>query len=133
MINETVTVSDFVTAHKISMDSVAVNDRPDGLMNEKMNHWKCTLKMGKKRMTLYFSQGYGIQHDPTTEDVLNCLLADANGMDYQVGFEDWCRDYGYDTDSRTAEKTYKAIVHQSKRLGQFLGDKLQEALNTERM
>jgi hypothetical protein len=129
---ETVTVSDFTEKYKVTMDSEEVSSRPDGLMGDSARHYKCVLKMGQKRMTLYFSCGSACS-EPTAYEVLNCLLADANGMDYVVGFEDWCRDYGYDTDSRTAEKTYKAIVHQSKRLGQFLGDKLNEALNTERL
>ena len=95
-------------------------------------HYKCTLKMGPKRMTVYFSVGSAVG-DISTEDVLNCLLADANGFDYLSGFEGWATQYGYETDSREAEKIYKAVVHQSKRLGTFLGDLLDEALNTERL
>lgn len=42
---------------------------------------------------------------PTLYDVLTCL------QKYDVGtFENFCDDYGYDNDSRTAEKTYKAVV-----------------------
>ena len=41
---------------------------------------------------------------PTPYDVLACLTK------YEVGtFEDFCGDFGYDTDSRTAKKTYKAV------------------------
>ncbi len=43
--------------------------------------------------------------NPTLYDVLACL------QKYDVGtFEDFCSCYGYDNDSRTAEKTYKAVV-----------------------
>jgi hypothetical protein len=133
MIDETVTVSEFVKNHKIKLDVEGVDTRPDGLMGDSAYHFKCTLKMAAKRMTVYFSHGRAIVGDPTTEDVLNCLLADCNGFDYITGFEDWCSNYGYDSDSRTAEKIYKAVVHQSKRLGQFLGSLLNEALNTERL
>ncbi len=42
---------------------------------------------------------------PTLYDVLACL------QKYEVGtFEDFCSDFGYDLDSRTAKKTYKAVV-----------------------
>lgn len=42
---------------------------------------------------------------PTAYDVLTCL------QKYGVGtFEDFCSEFGYDEDSRTAEKTYKAVV-----------------------
>ncbi len=42
---------------------------------------------------------------PTSYDILSCLTK------YNPGtFENFCGDYGYDTDSRKAEKTYKAVV-----------------------
>lgn len=42
---------------------------------------------------------------PTLYDVLACL------QKYDVGtFEDFCSEFGYDTDSRSAKKTYKAVV-----------------------
>lgn len=42
---------------------------------------------------------------PTLYDVLTCL------QKYDVGtFDDFCGEFGYDTDSRSAKKTYKAVV-----------------------
>lgn len=42
---------------------------------------------------------------PTLYDVLSCL------QKYDVGtFEDFCGEFGYDTDSRSAKKTYKAVM-----------------------
>lgn len=42
---------------------------------------------------------------PTLYDVLTCL------QKYDVGtFENFCDDFGYDTDTRTAKKIYKAVV-----------------------
>lgn len=41
---------------------------------------------------------------PSLYNVLTCL------QKYEVGtFEDFCSDFGYDTDSRRAKKTYKAV------------------------
>jgi len=41
---------------------------------------------------------------PTNYDILACLTK------YPVDiFEDFCREYGYDTDSRKAKKTFKAV------------------------
>jgi len=43
--------------------------------------------------------------EPALYSVLACL------QKYDVGsFEDFCSDFGYDEDSRTAEKTYKAVL-----------------------
>ena len=48
---------------------------------------------------------------PNEYDVLTCL------QKYDVGtFENFCNDFGYDTDSRTAEKTYKAVCDEYKQL-----------------
>ena len=48
---------------------------------------------------------------PTNYSILACL------QKYEVGtFEDFCGDFGYDTDSRTAEKTYNAVCEEYKNL-----------------
>jgi hypothetical protein len=45
--------------------------------------------------------------EPTAYDVL------ASVEKYDIGtFEDFCNEFGYDTDSRNAEKTYKAVKEQ---------------------
>lgn len=47
--------------------------------------------------------------EPTTYDVLTCL------QKHDVGtFEDFCDEFGYDTDSRKAEKTYQAVCEEYK-------------------
>lgn len=42
---------------------------------------------------------------PSAYNILCCLTTDNPGT-----FEDFCSDYGYDTDSRKAELSYKAVV-----------------------
>ncbi len=58
---------------------------------------------------------------PTLYDVLTCL------QKYEVGtFENFCDDFGYDTDSRTAKKTYKAVVKEyDKMCSLFSNDELE--------
>ena len=47
--------------------------------------------------------------EPSMYDVLACITK------YEPGtFEDFCYDYGYDTDSRKAEKTYNAVCKEYK-------------------
>lgn len=46
---------------------------------------------------------------PTAADVLHSLLLESAVLD-SGGFESWACEYGYDTDSRKAEATYKACV-----------------------
>lgn len=45
---------------------------------------------------------------PKIADVLHCLLVDATAIDYS--FEDWCGEFGYDTDSRKAFQMYETCV-----------------------
>ena len=59
--------------------------------------------------------------EPTLYDVLACL------QKYEVGtFEDFCSEFGYDNDSRTAKKTYKAVVKEyDKMCSLFSNDELE--------
>jgi hypothetical protein len=65
--------------------------------------------------------GPGKPKPPDAPDVLSCLCSDATSAD-RVTFEDWCSDFGYDTDSRKAEKTYLACVDTNAKLHRFLGE-----------
>lgn len=59
---------------------------------------------------------------PTAYDILACL--DTYGGD---SFEDFCANYGYDEDSRTAEKTYHAVQEQQNNLRKlFTHDELEK-------
>ena len=70
--------------------------------------YEITLKKGDREYKFKFGTSIrdtekGIK--PTAYNVLSCL------QKYDVGsFEDFCGDFGYDEDSRKAEKTYKAVV-----------------------
>lgn len=46
---------------------------------------------------------------PEAESVLYSIITDSDVLNY-ARFEDWASDFGYDTDSREAEKTYKACL-----------------------
>lgn len=46
---------------------------------------------------------------PDFADVLYCLVWDASAIDFP-GFEEWAREYGFDTDSRKAEQIYRACL-----------------------
>lgn len=54
---------------------------------------------------------------PTAYDVLTCLTKTDPGT-----FEEFCSEFGYDTDSRKAEKTYKACVKEYFGVHRLFGD-----------
>jgi hypothetical protein len=57
-----------------------------------------------------YSSGKGRQRIlPKLADVLSCLVTDADAINYS-SFEDWASSFGYDTDSRKAEKIYQECL-----------------------
>ena len=60
---------------------------------------------------------------PNEYNVLACL------QKYDIGtFEDFCDEFGYDTDSKTAEKTYNAVCDEYKQLCAIFSDDEMEQL-----
>ncbi len=137
------TIADFISTNRITMTCKRTDSNPsmEPTSRGSMDHWKCTLQRPRNRqevdtgkgiavvfsghlsMTLTFSMGYGHHGaEPDVASVLDCIASDAAGVANAQSFEDWCGDYGYDADSRKAEKTYKACEHQAARLQAFLGD-----------
>jgi hypothetical protein len=135
MPTDTVSIAQFVKTHKIRMTVERSQSNPNMPDSSSMDHWKCVLRRPGHTMTVFFSMGYGHNgKEPKTADVLDCLASDAASIDNTRGFEDWCSDFGYDTDSRKAEKMYKTCEHQAERLKNFLdGDYTELLYNTERL
>lgn len=130
------TMQEFIKAHKITMTAEWADSNPNMEDSGNMDHWKCILKMGRKRLTVPFSMGIGHNGKaPKVEDVLDCMASDSSGIDNTTSFEDWCADYGYDTDSRKAERTFRVCERQAQKLRAFIGDNDYETLlyDTERL
>jgi hypothetical protein len=131
----TKTLTSFIADNRIAMKATMTDHNPNMDKSERMDHWHCQLRIPGHRMALVFSMGPALCREPTAADVLDCLASDASGLENARGFEDWCAEYGYDTDSRKAERTYRTIERQAASLKRFLGDERYQALlwNTERM
>jgi hypothetical protein len=91
---------------------------------DSMDWWNVTLTMHGRQMVIPFGMGSGHRSaEPTAHDVLSAILSDASSIENaRDDFEEWAGDYGYDTDSRTAERTYNQTVKQTDQLRAFLGD-----------
>lgn len=66
---------------------------------------------------------------PNPQDVVYSLLIDSEVLDYS-SFEDWAESFGYEPDSRSAEKTYNdcmKIALQFRQLGESVIAELKEA------
>lgn len=81
---------------------------------DKQNRYvfKIQLKKDGKQYSFYFGQSIAEgSNEPTLYSVLTCL------QKYDVGsFEDFCGEFGYDEDSREAERIYKAVTKEFKNM-----------------
>lgn len=83
--------------------------------------WTVKLRYERRKMTTPFYTG-SLAGEPSLAEVVECLALDAAGYINSDGFEGWADEYGYDTDSRKAEATYKAVESQTRKLEQLLGE-----------
>lgn len=118
----------FVSTYGISSKAEWVDRSPnmaaDDEWNRSANHYKVTLisRKLKSQITTHFSMGSAHTKAPEAEDVLNALASDSSSIENNADFESWAREFGYDTDLRKAEKTFKACLKQAEELKRFLGE-----------
>lgn len=110
---------DFLTKHGLTFRATYRDYAPyfeDD--KESRSIYLCTIS-GKQRgrYTTRFGASIHMTHNnesPSAYDLLTCLTK------YDPGtFEDFCSEFGYDSDSRKAEKTYKAVVRDWHKVNKF--------------
>lgn len=121
------TMQQFVNKNRIKARADWADSNPH-MDDFQGNHFKVTLRMAGRQMTLAFSQGYAVGGEPTAADVLNCCAGDSSSVENARSFEDWASDLGYDPDSRKAEKIFKICEVQAAKLKKFLGEDLYKIL-----
>lgn len=75
---------------------------------EKRDIYRVTLKRGRKSYTFNFGQSLNNTQKsivPSSYEILTCLTKE-NPED----FENFCSNFGYDTDSIEASKVYKSVI-----------------------
>jgi hypothetical protein len=124
------TLSEIITAEGITARAKPTDANPAIFdMGPGARHWRVTLRRGRSSMTVPFSQGPAHTHPPDAVDVLSCLASDASGFDDARSFEEWADNYGYDTDSRKVERTYRAVQRQTERLRAWAGPAYDDLLD----
>lgn len=85
---------------------------------QKRNIYKCSFRRGGRSFSLMFGQSIAAgKKTPTSYDVVSCL------QKHDVGsFSDFCGEFGYDTDSRSAKKIYKAVCKEFAKVNDFFSD-----------
>lgn len=119
-------IGEFVRKHQLVANSTRIPDRPDEMGDWKgATHWVVTLSQtgrgNPRTFTTFYSMGSAHKGAPKIDSVLSSLMFDASGAENASSFEDWASEYGYDTDSRKAERMYNACREISAKLRVFLG------------
>ena len=77
--------------------------------------WRLSLTQGSKRYSVRFGQSIAsCGEEPRPYDLLTCITKCDPGT-----LSDFCGEFGYDTNSRRAEKTYKAVLKDWERVEAF--------------
>ena len=131
------TFKQFAAEQGIRAEITTIDRRPDAVAGEWTDgwsggrhadgvvryHWRVVFRQSRHTrslMTVYYTTGE-LAGEPTVADVLECIASDALSVDsYTDGFEDWATEYGYNTDSRRAERTYNACKRNARKLNKFL-------------
>jgi len=126
----TVDPETFAAANGITMTFEQVADRPDPTSWADGCHWRVTLNREGLEFSIFYSQHKSNEKDPQLYDVMGCLASDASTSEASDTFDEWCDNFGYDTDSRQAERIYNQCRKQSADLKTFLGGDLYTELLT---
>lgn len=94
---------------------------PNSLIRHEAINWEC-----EHGRTARIGQGTGMTFGgaaivPSLLDVIYSLVMDSDVLE-SVGFEDWASNYGYNVDSRQAEKTYRACLEIALKLRNGIGE-----------
>src|SRR5574343_91445 len=109
----------FAAKHGIKLSIIGEDFRPY-FADDKQSRsvYKCRLSRNGKQYTFNFGQSIAnMGQEPTMYDILACLTK----YDPE-SFEDFCSNYGYDTDSRKAFATYKAVCKEFAAVDRLFGD-----------
>ena len=93
-------------------------DKASDQWSKDARHFHMTItRTGKKdQIAIEYSQGSAIKTLPDIEDIVFCLLGDSDPVINGYTFEEWASNFGYDVDSRSAEKIYRSCVDTGKKM-----------------
>lgn len=94
----------------VTFAAAQVSQRPDVFnsgWHAGATHWRVLIQRGNQEMTAHYSMGSAHKGEPVDADVFHCLLSDSDGIE-GTNFETWAHEFGYDSDSRKAERIFNA-------------------------
>ena len=114
--------TDFATKHGVKLQILGSEYKTMWDDNQNRTVFKVKLSRNGKSYTFEFGQSISAGNtEPTMYDILTCLTK----YDPET-FEDFCSEFGYDVDSRKAEKTYKAVCKEFAAVDRLFNDVIDE-------
>lgn len=102
--------------------------------NRKVNKFKVSIKVGDKRTSFDFygsindcNNGVIEMQENDLKHALYCFVSDSCSA--KDTFENFCGEFGYDTDSRSAERIYKACVKSLEKYERLTAADIYEVVN----
>ena len=94
--------------------------------SHRSDKWEVSLYRGENKIFVEFHLGEGCEgREPELKEVIYALLNDSYAG--SIRFEDFCSEFGYDTDSRRAFATWEACKVTREKLGKlFSPDEIAE-------
>jgi len=123
--------ADFLAKHGIVFSAKLSNEKLPNWQNDnkpcylrdekrKNNHFVVTLRKGTRRVSFDFFDSISNFEKGIKELDAYSVLANCSSELYCPDtFEEFCNEFGYDNDSRQAEKTFKALSKFSAKLQKF--------------
>jgi hypothetical protein len=113
--------SDFLAKHGISFSfKLANTKRPSWDNGRQCNHFIVTFRKGTRRVSFdFFDSTRNFEKGIKELDAYSVLACCSSELYCPDTFEEFCNEFGYDNDSRQAEKTFKALSKFSAKLQKF--------------
>ena len=114
--------NDFAKKNGVKLTELSM--RYGSMWGEKQERCIFKMRLSRNRKSYTFDFGQSLMaggQSPTMYEVLACM------QKYDVGtFEDFCRCFGYNEDSRSAERTYKGVCKEYAAMERLFGDVMDE-------
>ena len=114
--------ANFLRKHEITFSFKLANTKKPSWKDDSrpVNHFIVTFKRGKNKCSFdYFDSIHNYQKGITEIRAYNALTCCSSEINCPDTFEDFCSEFGYDEDSRSAEKTFRALKKMSDKLQKF--------------
>lgn len=115
---------DFAKKFGVKLEQVGNPEYRSYFVDDKERRYVFKMELTREKKTYTFTFGQSIAGGAKTPTMYD-VLASLTNYDPE-SFEDFCGNYGYDENSRKAEKIYKAVVKEWENVERLFSDCLDE-------